>query len=127
MDIVAASFIKERTNRAVDETSAENRRISRTTFAAQETAGHLAYSVHFFFIIYSQREEISAFSRFLAGGGRYQYSGITISYQYSTIGLFCHFAGLDHELTAGELHLKCFEQFLFLLIHTIFISNFLII
>ena len=79
MHIIAASFIKKRTNRAVDQACVQNRRISWSSFSAQESSRHFTYSIHLFFIVYSQREEICSFTRFFASCRSYEYDCITIA------------------------------------------------
>ena len=126
MDIISASFIKQRTDRTVDQTRAEDRRISRTAFTAKESPRHLADSIHLLFIVDSQREEIRAFARLLARRSSDEDSGIPISDQYSAIRLLGHFTSLNDQWTTGQFHFKCFEQFLFLLSKCFFIRLFII-
>ena len=121
MDIISASFIKQRTDRTVDQTRTEDRRISRTAFTTKESPRHLADSIHLLFIVDSQREEIRAFARLLARRRSDEDSGIPISYQYSAIRLLGHFTSLNDQWTTGQFHFKCFEQFLFLLSKCFFI------
>ena len=110
MHIVAAAFIKKRTDRTVNQTGIQNGGISRTAFTTQESSGHLAYGIHLFFIIHGQGEEISSLPRFLAGSSSHQHYRIAVSHQYSTIGLLCHLAGLNNKRTTGQFHLKCLEH-----------------
>lgn len=108
MDIISTSFIKQRTDRAIDQTRTQDGRIPRTAFTAKKSPRHLADSIHLLFIVDGQREEIRAFTRLLARRRSNEDSGISVSHQYSAIRLLGHFTSLNDQWTTGQFHFKRF-------------------
>ena len=108
--IVAAAFIKKRTNRTINQARAQNRRVARTPFTPQKTARHFADGIHFFFIIDGEREKIRPLARRLAGGRRDEHRRIPEANQSGPTGLLRHFPGLNRQFPTGPIHGKFFEH-----------------
>ena len=86
LNLVAHVLREKRPQRAVDDARCQNRAFGRPAFAAEETARHATASVHFFFIVHAEREEIQAPAR-RAHGRRAEEHGIAHTHGYSAAGL----------------------------------------
>ena len=63
LDIVAETLSKKRTDWPVNQTTAKNRRLARTSLSLYKTAWNLSGSIHLFFIIHGKREKIHTLTR----------------------------------------------------------------
>ena len=106
LHIIPETLGKQRANRAVNETGAENSITGGTSLPLDESAGNLAGRIHLFLIINRQREEIDPFPGFCGSRGRHQHHRIAIAHENCAIGLLRHLAVLDGQGASTQLHLK---------------------
>ena len=111
LHIVAVAFREQRTDRTVNQTGTENGVAGRTAFSFYKTTGNFAGSIHFFFVVNSQREKIHAFPGFSGRCGCNQNHRITITDKDSAISLFSQFAVFNGQLTAAQFHFKTLHIF----------------
>ena len=106
VDVMTVCLREERADRTVDEAGKKGCRFRRFAFAFDEAAGNLADGVHLFFVIDSEREKVSVFTRFLRARSRDENGRVAITDQCGTAGLFSQFADFNHQRAAGEIHLE---------------------
>jgi hypothetical protein len=82
-----------------------------TAFPFDKATGTLAYRVHFFFEINSQREEIHAFTRGLGTGSSNNYNRVSITHQQTAVGLFADFAEFQRQRSAAQVHCVTLHHF----------------
>ena len=129
LHVIAVAFREQRTNRTVNQTGAKDSVARRTALTFDKTAGNLTGSIHFFFIIYGQREEIHAFTGFRRSRCRYQHDRITIADKGCAVGLFRQFAGFNRQLAAAQFHFKTMHNspptsnsYIYIVRHLLFLS-----
>ena len=78
LDLVTKTVDERRAQRAVDQTTHENRFGRRATFTTEERAGDFSCGVRTLFDIDGEREEIESFTRLLAGARCAQQHGFVV-------------------------------------------------
>ena len=81
LDFIAHAFREERAQRAVGQASHECGIGGGASFAAEERSGDFAAGVHTFFVIHSQREEVTALTQ-VAHCGCSKHHTVTLAQDY---------------------------------------------
>ena len=95
LNVTTIALWEERTDRTVDETGRQCGCFRRTAFAAQESARDFPDGVHFFFVVYSEREEIHAFAWFFARGGGDEHDCVAVANENGATRLFGQMASFN--------------------------------
>ena len=103
--IIAVILGEQRPHRSVDDTASQNSILASLAFSFVETAGDLTHSVHFLFILYTQREEIDTVSGLLGSGCGTENSGITIVHECTSVCLLTYTVNIYNQRSACKIHL----------------------
>ena len=103
--VVTVILGEQGTHRSVDDTAGQNSVLACLAFSLVETAGDLTHSVHFLFVLYTQREEIDTVSGLLGSGCGTENSGITIVHECTSVCLLTYTVDINHQRSACKIHL----------------------
>jgi len=104
LDVVLVAFGEERTDRTIDLPCAQDAVFRRTSFAFDVPTRNFSGSVHFFFELTGEREEVDALTGlFGGGGGGEDHVLVAVAHEGATVCLLRQLAGLDDEGATPDL------------------------
>ena len=103
--VVTVILGEQGTHRSVDDTAGQNSVLACLALSLIEAAGDLTHSVHFLFVLYTQREEIDTVSGLLGSGCGTENSGITIVHECTSVCLLTYTVDINHQRSACKIHL----------------------